>query len=331
MTDFDKTKREPLLVEEPYRNSIAFKERSLIDPEVDAMLADPQHEHDHKVRLSWSRAFKSLELLIQRYSGGDSLDSLRPYAERTMQQFQRHFQTFPDPDERLKLWESDAYQYVMWLLSLAVLLDLREQVPQIASWVSMSEADGQDVLVRCLFDRVSVSMPGESLIHEKPYVALLQATETTGAEQQKAMTKYLKTWYSGMKNCYWHDRHKRRVDAGFFGYWAFEAGLVTLLWNIDDSAYRDMPFYPKDMVDFARQQREKPQREPEKAHISARTGETCPYSGRWAVQESPASFLQERQFKAGETFPSGIGRDGKEGPVTWIVLGREDGGSTRVD
>jgi hypothetical protein len=331
MTDFDKTKREPLLIEDPYRNSIAFKERSLVDPEVESMLSDPDHAHDHKVRLSWSRVFKALELLIQRYSGGDPLDDLRPFAERAMHQFQRHFEAFPDPDERLKLWESDAYQYVMWLLSLGILLDLKEYAPQIATWVSANEDDGQDVLVHRLFERFGVSMPGETLIHEKPYASLLEATEATGAEQQKAMIKYLKTWYSGMKNCYWYDRHKRRVDAGFFGYWAFEAGLVTLAWDIDDSAYRDMPFYPKDMVDFARQQRERPPSESKRPHISGRTGETCPYAGKWSVQESPDAFLQERMFKAGEPFPPGIGRDGKEGSVTWIVLTREDGGPTRVD
>ena len=73
------------------------------------------------------------------------------------------------------------------------------------------------------------------------------------AEQQQAMRNYLKKWYRGMRNCYWHDRHKARSDAGFFGYWAFEAGLVTLLWDIDDTPYRDLPYYPKDLVDHARQ------------------------------------------------------------------------------
>jgi hypothetical protein len=293
------------------------------------MLNDPEKDEDHKKRLYWEKVGIALHLLIARYSAGDDIASLRPHAMRTFDTFRTYRERFV-ADDKLLLWEPDAYQYVMWLLSLAVMLDLKEYVPQIASWISTKEDDGQDVLVRRLFERFGISMPGESLVHERPYAALLQATETTSADQQKAMTKYLKTWYSGMKNCYWHDRHKR-LHAFFFGYWAFEAGLVTLLWNIDDSVYRDMPFYPKDMVEFARQQRAKPQTEQEKAHISACTGEACPHAGRWGVQESPDTMLQERMFKAGDTLPSGIGRDGKEGPVTWIVLSREDGGPTRVD
>jgi hypothetical protein len=326
---FDQVKREPLLPESHYQRCLQFNEDMLIDPEIDQILSDSDKTEDHKKRLLWSQTYTSLELLIARYSAGESIESLQQYALRTFEFFKAYRERFPSYN-KLLLWEPDAYQYVMWLLSLAVMLDLKEYVPQIASWISTEEDDGQDVLVHRLLERLGVSMPGESLIHEKPYVALLQATETTSADQQKAMTKYLKTWYSGMKNCYWHDRHKR-LHAFFFGYWSFEAGLVTLLWNIDDSAYRDMPFYPKDMVDFARQQRAKPQTEQEKAHISARTGEACPHAGRWGVQESPDTMLQERMFKAGDTLPSGIGRDGKDGPVTWIVLSREDGGPTRVD
>jgi hypothetical protein len=131
-----------------------------------------------------------------------------------------------------------------------------------------------------------------------------------------------------MKDCYWYDGHKN-LGVFFFGYWAFEAGLVTLLWNIDDSSYRDMRFYPKDLVDFAREQAKAPQGEVPKPHISRKTGERCPHAGRWGVLESPGAFVQERFFKEGDTFPEGIGRDRREGPVTWIVMRRDDGGLTR--
>jgi hypothetical protein len=134
-----------------------------------------------------------------------------------------------------------------------------------------------------------------------------------------------------MKSCYWHGTHTGN-GFGYFGYWCFEAALVTVLWDIDDSSYRHNLVYPKDLVDFARQQQSAAEVvEIEKPHISRVTGEQCPYSGRWGVLESPGAFVQERMFKQGDTFPSGNGRDGKEGSVTWIVLSREDGGSTRAD
>ncbi|WP_410952372.1 PoNe immunity protein domain-containing protein, partial [Pseudomonas sp. S1(2024)] len=129
-------------------------------------------------------------------------------------------------------------------------------------------------------------------------------------EQQQAVRSYLKQWYRGMRNCYWHDRHKARSDAGFFGYWAFEAGLVTVLWGVDDTPYRDLPFYPKDLVDDARKRQviksfpEQLQSAPYSDAL-ARSGEICPRTGVWVCDEwavGPQTFMQ------GVEMPSENGR-----------------------
>ncbi|RAR64045.1 uncharacterized protein DUF1910 [Paraburkholderia unamae] len=316
-----------MLPEHHYREKLEYKEKRL--EKLEQMLEAPEKSPGHKRGLSWDRGTISLEILVARYSAGEAVALLKPDFARCLALFKSHFALYPDYG-RLRLWERDAYQYVLWLLSLAVLLGMKEWVPVIATWISTDPEDGQDVLVSRLFGRLGVSLPGESLIHAKPYADLLSATETHGEAQQRAMADYLKRWYGGMKDCYWYDGHKN-LGVFFFGYWAFEAGLVTLLWNIDDSSYRDARFYPKDLVDFGRELILAPQREMQKPHISRRTGERCPYSGRWGVLESPGAFVQERMFKVGDEFPEGIGRDRQEGPVTWIVMGREDGGPTREE
>ena len=324
---FDKIKRDPLLPEHHYREKLDLFEDHLVSPKVIELLAAPEKFPGHKQQLMWGQVGDAFRLLIARYSAGEDIASLKPYAVRAFEWFKKYHEGDGD---QLKLWEPNAYQYVMWLLSLAVLLGLKEWVPTIATWISTNPEDGQDVLVSRLFGRLGISLPGDSLIHEKPYADLLRATETQGEAQRQAVADYLKHWYGGMKDCYWYDRHKR-LNAFFFGYWSFEAGLMTLLWNIDDGSYRDMRFYPKDLVDFGREQILAPQGEARKQHISRRTGERCPYAGRWDVLESPGAFVQERMFKVGDEFPKGIGRDRQEGPVTWIVMGREDGGPTREE
>ncbi len=37
-------------------------------------------------------------------------------------------------------------------------------------------------------------------------------------------------------------------DAIHVGYWCFEAALVAMLWNIDDTAVAGHPHYPVDLV-----------------------------------------------------------------------------------
>ncbi len=251
MCRFDKCKREPLLQEAAYLDSISFWKEFYVEREAEPFLRIERPEYVDAEMLSWDWCYESLNLLVALYSGGKPITSLEFYAEHMFNQFQRHKRSYPDFS--LKLWEPDVYQFALWLLSIAVLLDMPERIEQIAGYISEDPDHGQDLLIRQLFTRVGINLPGQALIHSRPYAELLQALDGEQAEQQQAMRSYLKKWYRGMRNCYWHDLHKARSDAGFFGYWAFEAGLVTLLWDIDDTPYRDLPYYPKDLVDHARQ------------------------------------------------------------------------------
>jgi len=307
MAHFDLIKREPLLQEKFYLDDVSYLKEKYFERRAEEFLARSWPDYVNVEGLSWGWCFQSLELLIELYSGGEPIVSLRPYAEHVFSQFQRHKQAFPDFS--LKIWEPDAYQFALWLLSLAVLLDKPGRIGQIAAWLNDSPADGQDLLLRQLFVRVGVTFPGSVLIHEQPYNELLSAVSSEGDEQQQALRAYLKKWYRGMRNCYWHDRHKARSDAGFFGYWAFEAGLVTVLWGVDDTPYRDLPFYPKDLVDARKRQviksfPEQLQSAPYSDAL-ARSGEICPRTGVWVCDEwavGPQTFMQ------GVEMPSENGR-----------------------
>ena len=195
-----------------------------------------------------------LDFLILRYSAGDAVQDLYKPCKDMLDDFVRHFSAFPD--DPLLYWEQDAYQYLLWLTSLAWCFNLREYIPQIASWYKHNPNKPEDDRLICLLlQRLGDShFPNASpyLAFGKPYRHLLEALEAPDKEAaQTHMESYLKNWYKGMKGCYWHDRHKNapRVHRG---YWCFEAGMVTLLLAWDDSAYRDKQFYPKDLADYAR-------------------------------------------------------------------------------
>lgn len=300
--------------ENPYREAIEFTQKNYIDTSIEQIIAEKERDHTHEKRLSWAWTTEALELLIQRYSGGEPLDALVPYAEHAFAQFERHKLTYPE--FALKPWEPDAYQYILWLLSLAVLFNMPRHIEQIASYISADPEDGQDALLRRLFERVGITLPGDKLIHEHPYSELLNALSACGDEQQQALRAYLKQWYRGMRDCYWHDRHKRNIEA-FFGYWAFEAGMVTLLWEVDDAPYRDLPYYPRDLVDDARDRqvmRSFPagQRIETYSGLRANSGEPCPCTGVWICDDwavGPQTFMQ------GLTLPTDNGR-----MVTWRLV-----------
>jgi len=39
----------------------------------------------------------------------------------------------------------------------------------------------------------------------------------------------------------------------YYGRWSFESAVITCIKGLDDSSYRDNPYYPKDLVDYYRQ------------------------------------------------------------------------------
>ena len=222
-------------------------------------------------------------------------------------EFNRHFTAFPE--SVMLYWESDAYQFILWLLGLAALFNECHQIPKIATWFARSTHGGDDPLLVDLFTLLGIKewQRNPNLVFEKPYHILWDVVRGNPVNPEKNnrpenIEKYLRNWYKGMKNNYWYDRHKGRF-ASHFGYWALETGLMTLLFDLDDSSYRDLTFYPKDLVDYARtknvvahlRQLATPPIQPK-----AEGGDICTQSGVWFA---PTLSNKEIVMKLGDKFP----------------------------
>jgi hypothetical protein len=339
MSDFNKNRRQKFLSEkdyfeeeDSYRNGIFSRYSSLASDKPKAPGADS--------RLRWAIASKSLQLLLLNYTAGRPIEDLKAQFPEIIERFNVYVNQAVSPRSKtppenvadtFEITQLDAYVYVFWLLALCKLLGHPEFIPTVMTWVDKTHKynRGRDGL----FENVVQMLTGTHVeaprvvLHPAPYRSLASATVRAPDERAALVKEFVEGWYKGMKPTYWYGAH---TDGLYFGYWCLEAALVTVLWDIDDSSYRDNLVYPKDLVDYARQQQAIARAaEAPKPHISRKTGERCPYAGRWGVLESPGAFVQERIFKEGDIFPEGIGRDRIEGPVTWIVMSREDGGPTR--
>jgi hypothetical protein len=337
--DFNKSRRQKFLGEKEFLQAkrgfeygIELSYESLSSEKVKAPGAESSHR--------WSIASDSLQLLLLNYTAGSPIEELKLQFPEVIRRFDVYIVNEVSPRSKnppenvadtLEITQFDAYVYVLWLLALCRLLDHLELVPTVMRWVDKTREfnRGRDGL----FENVVTMLTGTRLetprvlLHPEPYRPLARATVSPPEERAAFVKEFVESWYKGMTPTYRHGAH---TDSLYFGYWCLEAALVTVLWDIDDSSYRDNLVYPKDLVDFARQQQAAARgADTPKPHISRKTGERCPYAGRWGVLESPGAFVQERMFKEGDVFPEGIGRDRIEGPVTWIVMSREDGGPTR--
>lgn len=255
----EERKRDPFFREEAYAEYLENTE---------AMFTDPDFAEDRQQikanagdlidarRISFDRVSYLIEDVWMRYSAGDPLDGMRERVRYVLEDLQRHQEAFPD--NTFKLWEPDAYYYAMLLMSWAVLFNLPDKLATLDVSISKDPEDGEDIYLCTLFTTLGIkNFPGRkaNLLHPDPYGILYDSLRGNKDAQQKATQDYLKRWYKSkaVKGCYWRELHKSNLSA-HLGYWAFETGMMTILNSLDDSSYRALNFYPRDMVDYCKEQ-----------------------------------------------------------------------------
>ena len=256
MADFYSDRRERFLNEEPYLLLVNATRENVA--ELEGYLKNDLASADEN---AWSRwhsflAGAKFSLFVGDYSVGSPVQEIAKVFPSLIQAVEA--ENLPHPiyqTEPVFLEELDGYHYAMTLLSLANLLRHDDLVPRVAALFDVARAEnrGKDALYEALLGKLGLpTFPAKDMLRFlKAHPLLLKAIETEPQERPLFIAEFLKKWYPAMKGTYWHGLHDRAPQS-FFGYWAFEAGLVTYLWDIDDSSYRDLPFYPKDLVDYAR-------------------------------------------------------------------------------
>lgn len=148
------------------------------------------------------------------------------------------------------------FQLIMDVTSLGVLLGDGDGLRKIAKCVERYR--GTDLLFESLIER-AVTDPRDNtdFFHVSPYDPLIDAyyTVETPEEASAKIKEYLDGWYKSFEGAPWHNGHLHAVEGQYmpyYGYWAFEAAAISVLYDIDDSSFRDHLLYPKDLADWAR-------------------------------------------------------------------------------
>lgn len=64
------------------------------------------------------------------------------------------------------------------------------------------------------------------------------------------LKKYLENqWYELHNECAWYNSHDSKQGA-YYGYWAYEAGAIAKILQLEDKELREQQYYPYDLVHF---------------------------------------------------------------------------------
>jgi hypothetical protein len=197
--------------------------------------------NEDKGRLSYAIYLEHISLLMSKYSIGEPISEVKKeYSSllSSLYEYVKYRKSFSGFQKSL-----ETYVEALWLVSLGLLFDIdRKEFTKITDIIGN---EGEDQLYELLVSKkIDGRKKSDKLCFSKQYSTLYEAMIE---KESKKVLKFLDKYYSGMKSCYWHDRHESD-DSGFFGYWCIELAAVVKFFGIDDSSFKDNMYYPKDLI-----------------------------------------------------------------------------------
>lgn len=243
----------------------------------------------------------SYDLISIAYTDGQSPEQIIPRLDDLVAAYEKEHKLsiiyYGSDEVSTRLGPNDDYEQFLQTLSLCILLSRGELIPRLSS-IFDRDNKGQDAIYETLLSFYDDSrVKTDELLFKRPFAGLLKVIRAaTPKEASTLLDKYCKSWYPAFKKAPWHDSHLSidGEDGSYSGYWAFEAGAIAYLFNIDDSQIDHM-VYPKDLVAYARSNTPK-----HNTPGPIQAGQPCPHTGYWF---SPAQHNSRRHFIQGETMP----------------------------
>lgn len=154
------------------------------------------------------------------------------------------------PGQAIRTDTSD-YQFALQLLALGVLLDAQDEIPSVVEHLLVFRTDRLlDYLSAAAIDLQEAS---DDCLHPQPFAGLHDFLDQYGDILPDPLLPYLEHHYSRFFALTPQAQKKqpRLTGPQAWGWWALEVGALVVLYDLDDSALRDVPHYPADLVDYA--------------------------------------------------------------------------------
>lgn len=194
----------------------------------------------------------SLEKFIGQYSAGLNLIALKSEYEKLVNTMVEGWDEYlvkfkmGRPQIVYNQYSLNEYCYMVWMLSFSILLDIEQTYKdKLISLIKRDRISDELIINLANIDIIPISE-----CTYKPFKDLLAGNDFMKIDQ-KTLKRYLSNWYKNARLLQWH-KYKDSIDKSlyYFGTWCFEAAAVVIINNLDDSSFRNIEYYPSDLVDF---------------------------------------------------------------------------------
>jgi hypothetical protein len=253
------SKRQKFLSDTRHANFLAYSEETTIFWKTNTFESDSP-EQEASLRASHFKDLALKKLLIS-YTAGAEIASLVPLLEDLISKYEES-QSKLSASEGIENisplaiddWP-DEFEECVQVFSLCILLHRKDLLERFAKLIDDANYRGEDALYEDLLRKHLPDRENTDEWFHDVYTPLLEAIYADKKEEaSQLLANYCKQWYAAFKQAPWHDSHLNGDEGSYVGYWAIEAAAIAFLYDIDDSEIDHM-VYPKDLVEYARNQK----------------------------------------------------------------------------
>ena len=144
------------------------------------------------------------------------------------------------------------YATVLDMTSLAILLDLDQSwFEKLATVVDRNAKQDRlaENLLSYKLDHRSVDVTTSMFSPREKYLSALTLANTDKQQAALQVHSYLKEdWLGQLRWLLAGVKVPHESKVSYFGYWDYASAAITKLCDLDDSTYRDSPYYPADLM-----------------------------------------------------------------------------------
>lgn len=244
------------------KNALSASERAAVEDEedsqdaLDAGLGDSARAIAASVAEDWS--VDVLRTVRLAYTSGEAMGQMHERARAAAGDWAEAYRRIaaqhaanPPSVSKLALNPDNAtfFSGAVDLLSWAVCLDERETASALLTSPLLANVDDAVVDGLAVLGAVRPERGTDQLLYADLWAGWLAVLDASDAERPEALASYVRGWMEA------------RVRVGlandpsatsFLGEWCFDAAALAVALEIDDTACREVPEYPADLVDHAR-------------------------------------------------------------------------------
>lgn len=237
------SKREPLMDEAFFVDSLQYIDK-IIDSRSTKLREQPEL-YKKPTTLLWANFRDRYQQIFLGYSLNENVPQLAARFPAVVDAYETYLRDKKAAATDLR--DLDEYIVSLWLVSFALLFRVDESLWQ--RLLACIGNEGRDALFEALIATHGPNRKGAiDLLHPAIFQPLFNAIAAKGESRNAHIKTYLKNWYKSLRATYWIDSHKGPKGGGFFGYWAVEVAGLVAAFQMDDTPFRDMPYYPKDLI-----------------------------------------------------------------------------------